>query len=600
MLTAIEPLVFHSALLYGAQKVEKNREELNRINGFPVPDRDTGNNLAYLMQQLRRQLPPSGDFSDLLIKLSEAALVSARGNSGAIFSQYFSGFREGAAELKASIPDALPLPDLAQMFRAGYLSAYRSIQQPREGTILSAMRSFGDAFHQLLAQGADLKNAAEAALSRLKATVQESINVLPQQRALHAPDAGAMAFLYFAEGFMNSLLGRADDQEDIERSVLYEPPAIDETEHQIDGETRFRYCTEALLRLHKDAPISQEMKASLTALGDSMVVSRVGTLARVHLHTNSPAQAVDLLETLGTLTEIKADDMLMQQALAQPHSGKTALVIDSIADVPEDMLGKDVYVLPLHLMAGGVSYQDKRTISPDRMRKLSGKLSSSQLNLEEIRIFLDPIVKSYDEVLILTVSSKMSGLHARYSEYLKLHPDTKLHLVDSLVNSGAEGLLALHAAQRLKDGASAKEVAAETESLRERTKILVSLPNLKAMVASGRLNKRIGWVLIKTGFLPLVTIDPHGEGTITGLSFSRKRSDRLLLEKLRPGNIERYAVVHANDFPRAEKAARDISAKIGMEPAYICDISSVVTNFAGESSYAVAYIERILSGGKPA
>lgn len=150
---------------------------------------------------------------------------------------------------------------------------------------------------------------------------------------------------------------------------------------------------------------------------------------------------------------------------------------------------------------------------------------------------MDPIVKSYDEVLILTVSSKMSGLHARYSEYLKLHPDTKLHLVDSLVNSGAEGLLALHAAQRLKDGASAKEVAAETESLRERTKILVSLPNLKAMVASGRLNKRIGWVLIKTGFLPLVTIDPHGEGTITGLSFRANAVTGCCLRNSGPGTL---------------------------------------------------------------
>jgi fatty acid-binding protein DegV len=97
---------------------------------------------------------------------------------------------------------------------------------------------------------------------------------------------------------------------------------------------------------------------------------------------------------------------------------------------------------------------------------------------------------------------------------------------------------------------------------------------------------------MKIGFLPLVTINAHGEGTITGLSFSRKRSDRLLLNKLRPGTIDRYAVVHAGDEERAQGAADDIKARIGMEPDYICEISSVVTNFAGEGAYAVAYIEK--------
>ena len=87
MQTMIAPGAFHSALLRGAYTVERMREELNRINGFPVPDRDTGNNLAYLMQQLRRQLLPSESLAELLTKLSEASLFGARGNSGAIFSQ---------------------------------------------------------------------------------------------------------------------------------------------------------------------------------------------------------------------------------------------------------------------------------------------------------------------------------------------------------------------------------------------------------------------------------------------------------------------------------------------------------------------------------
>ena len=600
MQTIIQPLAFHSALLQGARKVETKRDELNRINGFPVPDRDTGNNLAYLMAQLRRQLPPAGTFEELLGRLSEASLMGARGNSGAIFSQYFSGFREAAAGLKESILDALPLHGLAEMFKSGYASAYRSIQQPKEGTILSAMRSFSEAFHTLLNQGGDLKLAAEAALSRLKDTVQESINILPQQRALHAPDAGAMAFLYFAEGFMHSLLGQEEREDEAGAEMFFELPAAVEDAHAELEDSRFRYCTEVLMSLREDAEITEGMKKKLTALGDSMVVSQAGRLARVHLHTNTPAQAVDLLETLGKLKEVKADDMRMQQALVRPHPGKTALVIDSIADVPEEMLGEDVYRLPLHMLAEGVSYQDKRSISFDRVKRMAGRLSSSQLNLEEIRQFLDPIIQQYEQVLIVTVSSKMSGIHDRCREYLGLYPKANIRLVDSRLNSGGEGLLALHAVKRLKEGAGLDELADELERLRARIKIFVGLPNLKAMVASGRLNKRVGGLLQLVGFLPLVTINHEGEGTVTGLSFSRSRSDRLLLHKLEKGKVKEYAVVHVNDKKRAEAVARSIEQKIGMAPSYICDISSVVANFSGETSYAVAFIEHDLKEGKSA
>jgi len=528
--------------------------------------------------------------------LSEASLFGARGNSGAIFSQYFAGFKEAAADVKDSAAAALPLQVLAKMFHSGYIFAYRSIQLPREGTILSAMRSFADGFHRLLGQGADLLQAAEGALKDLRHTVRQTAGILPQQRAMKAPDAGAMAFLYFAEGFLNALLGREEAESEADITMLAGLVAdMADDVHAVlatDENTGFRYCTEVLVKLAREDDINEGMKARLTVLGDSMVVSRSGFIARVHLHTDAPHKAVDLMEELGTLLEVKADDMHMQQALARKHPGKTALVIDSIADVPEDSLGRDVYCLPLHLLIDGVSYQDKRTISRERMKRSSGRMTSSQVNLEGIKQFLDPILASYDKALILTVSSKMSGLFARYSEYITANPTAAVYLVDSLVNSGAQGLLARHAADRLHAGEEPGAVAQALEALRKRAKILVSLPSLKAMVASGRLNGRIGGILMKIGFLPLVTINAHGEGAVTGLSFSRGRSDRILLNKLNPGNIERYAIVHAGDEKQALQVAGDTKARLGMNPDYICEISSVVTNFAGEGAYAVAYIEK--------
>lgn len=584
----IQPQAFHRALLSGALRLESKREELNRINGFPVPDQDTGNNLAYLMRHLRQQLPEGLGLQALLDKLSEAALIGARGSSGAIFSQYFQGFRE--AWRQGGDAAGLSLRRLAGMFANGYACAYRSLQQPREGTILSAMRRFMEGFRPQEEESEGLDALAERAMGGLMDAVRQSATILPEQRALGAPDAGAMAFFYFAEGFLNALLGKTGPED----QGFVPLPDLPEAElaHARTETPAHRFCTEALLELNQESAIGNELRQALVAFGDSLVVSTAGSLARVHLHTNQPARMVDLVETAGRLIEVKTDDMLMQHALAQPHPGQVALVTDSIADVPEALLGAHVYVLPLHMLADGVSYQDKRSISFERVKRLSGRLSSSQLNQSELQRFLDPIVRRYDQVLILTVSSRMSGLHARCQEYLEAQPDAAIRLVDSRLNSGAQGLLALHAARRLKEGAGLDELADELERLRGRTRIFVSLPNLKAMVNSGRLNRRIGGLLQAIGFLPLVTINREGVGAVTGLSFSRARSDRLLIKKLRKDQVESYAVVHANDAARAEAAAKRIQQKLGMAPAYICDISAIVANFSGEGSYAVALIEK--------
>lgn len=584
---AIDALSFHRALLQGARRVENKREELNSINAFPVPDRDTGNNLAYLMAQLRRQLPTPSSFTDLLTRLSEASLLGARGNSGAIFSQYFNGFC--LAGLPGQEMNHLPVAGLANLLHQGYTNAYRSIQQPREGTILTAMRSLAEGFQAVAGQLGDWGEVAEAALARLKATVLDSVNVLPQQRALRAPDAGAMGFLYFAEGFLRALLcGRSGEQEETEEVPYYLQPEAPVHEQQPD--LPYQFCAEVLMRLPEDGELDRAAQRRIAQMGDSMVLSQAGRLARVHLHTNAPAEVVDLLAATGTLLETKADDMHMQQSLTRRYPGQTALVVDSIADVPGESLGPHAYVLPMNLMAHGVSYQDKRTISARRVKELSGQLSSSQLNLQEVRQFMDSILRSYDRVLVLSVSARMSGLYDRYQEYMKDVPAGRMRLVDTRLNSAAEGLLALHAARRLREGADMDAVADELEACRARTHILVSLPGLDAMIASGRLNRRIGRVLRTIGYLPLVTINAKGEGTVTGLSFSRRRSERLLIKKVIAARPEEWALVFFGDQAPAQAMAAHLAKRLGKAPAYVSDISAVVANFSGEGAWAVAYV----------
>lgn len=588
MYYAIDPVTFHRALLQGARCVENRREELNRINAFPVPDRDTGNNLAFLMAQLRRQLPTPNAFPDLLMRLSEASLLGARGNSGVIFSQYFNGFR--LAGLSGIDLNNLPFAALADLLEQGYTCAYHAIQQPKDGTILTAMRSLAEDFRAVSGQLVNWAEVAEGVLTRLRATVLNTVNVLPQQRAQGSPDAGAMGFLFFAEGFLRALLcGRVEDEAAEDTRVLPELP-VGVPYHPSQEDVPYQYCTEVVVRLY-DNLSTEIIRQQVSRMGDSLVLSQVGQLVRVHLHTNDPTGLVELLAACGTLMETKADDMRTQQRLASRHEGRTALVVDSIADVPTDKLGPHAYVLPMNLIADGVSYQDGRTISVRMVAALSGRLSSSQLNPEEVRQFLDPILHSYDHVLILSVSARMSGLYDRYQSYLHGVAPGRACLVDTRLNSAAEGLLALYAAERLREGIDMDSVADEVVARRGRTRILVSLPNLDAMVASGRLNRRVGRMLRAIGYLPLVTINAKGEGAVTGFSFSRGHSNRLLMNRVVAARPEQWALVYFGNPAQAHAIADDMTQRLGSAPAYVSNISAVVANFSGEGAWAIAYVE---------
>ena len=579
----IHPSKVYSALISGARRIESNQYQLNLANGFPVPDQDTGSNLAYLFAAIRRQLPTKDNIKDLLASLSDIALRRARGNSGAIFSQFFNGCYQASKPLG----DVLVYEDLAGMFEEGYFHALRGVKVPCEGTILTAMNSFRNSFAAAI-QGMVTEPFTPALVS-LRKTVEETKDLLPQQKAIQQPDAGALAFLYFVEGMVDSIVKGADVKEEVVMEGFYEEiPHLLLDKEVIEN----RYCTEVLLEKKTSETLQEAVHALLENRGDSQVVSETDQLLRVHVHSNEPALVVDELAEFGEILEVKADDMRYQQLLSQEYPGKTALIIDSIADIPMELLGEHVYRLPMNLLEDGVSFQDKRTMSHARLLRNASKITSSQLNLAEVSEFLDPISKSYDELLIITVSSKMSGLYDRYLEYKKAHPDKNIALVDSRLNSGAQGLLSLKAIEMLHSGKSLDEITDALENLRERTKIFVCVPNLKGMVTSGRLNKRIGKLLQTLRFLPLITINPEGEGTITGLTFSQSANEELLLKKLKVTEIEEYVLVYSGDSTRVNRVVKKITDIIGKEPRYITDISSIVSLFSGEGSYAIGYLEK--------
>lgn len=578
----------YHALLHGAAKTREKREELNRINVFPVVDNDTGSNLAHTMQSVLTHSKVRENVRETLREIARSALLGARGNSGAIFSQYFQGLYHRSHE-----KGEVTLSELATYFREAYEKAYRALETPVEGTVITLMRAWYLSWQEGLEARRTPQDVLESALARIRGALEETRNSMKVLKAAGVVDAGALGYYHFMEGFVQVLLGRhAFVPQEAEPVPL---PAFGEDVHVfVEGEPiPFRYCAEVLL----EAPSLDEgaLRESLKPLGDCLLVSTADNLARVHLHTDAPWEVVRRAAAHGLVLEQKADDMVQQNRLAGPPTDTVAVVTDSIADLPPAYIHQQaIYQIPINVLVDGVNYLDKLTIDGAYLAQRLGKASSSQLNTEQVKAFLQPILRHHREVLVLTVSSHMSGTHARFKEALaELDPDgTRTALVDTRTNSGAQGLLVREAVARLQAGQGLRQAADAVEAMKGRAKILVSVLDIEPMARSGRVSERIGDLLIRLRFKPMVTIDREGKGTIRGVAFSAERNRKILLKALRRKAIEEYVLVHAGDPDRAESFRQDLVRMTGKQPLYVTEISAVVTLFAGRGSVAVAFLEK--------
>ncbi len=587
MTETISSDLLYKAILFGADRTRARREELNRINVFPVIDNDTGNNLAHTMHYILTHARPHENVRDTLHDIARSALVGARGNSGAIFSQYFDGLYQQSAERQG-----VSLQEMAAYFQEAYHKAYRAIEQPVEGTVITLMRAWAVSFRESLEQRKSPRELFENALTRIRQSLEETKTTLQALKDLGIVDAGALGFYHFMDGFVHVLLGGSYAVSESAQDL----PAIPADVHtyELDANIRYRYCTEVLLE--SDALDEKAIRNELHDLGDSLLLAATDNLARIHLHTSRPWEMVRRVAARGRILEQKADDMVYQNLLAGPPEAGTAVVTDSIADIPAAYLHEHrIFQIPLNVIVDGVSFLDKITIDGAFLSEHMEEASSAQLNTEQINTFLQPILDHYESVLILTVSSHMSGTHARFREVLgELDPASrKTALVDTRSNSGAQGLLVREAARMAADGVPLGEIASRMEAMRSRAKILVSVLDLGPMVRSGRISERVGKLLIKLGFRPIVTISPEGKGTIKGVAFSVEKNRKLLLRSLKGKTIEDYVIVHASDPDRAESFREALVRLTGREPAYITDISAIVTLFAGHGAVAAAYLEAL-------
>jgi DAK2 domain fusion protein YloV len=311
-------------MLQGAvASLEQNKEQVNALNVFPVPDGDTGTNMYLtLSAAVREALQGSEDLAQVAAAASTGSLMGARGNSGVILSQLFRGLSQGLAGHSAAGPR-----EVAQALVEASRTAYRAVMKPVEGTILTVARVSAQEAQKAARAGGDVEAVLQAAVNGAKEALARTPSLLSVLRDAGVVDAGGQGLVFILEGALAALQGKEYQQEASFPQPVKEIPAQDEVG---PGQLAYGYCTEALLRGAALDPDS--IRQTLSVYGDSLLVVGDAGLAKVHIHTNQPGRVLEELLQLGTLHDIKIDNMLDQH--------RTTLVAETPSQPkPEKALG---------------------------------------------------------------------------------------------------------------------------------------------------------------------------------------------------------------------------------------------------------------------
>ncbi|MEA1961072.1 MAG: DAK2 domain-containing protein [Bacillota bacterium] len=286
----------------GCIRLEHNRDQVDMLNVFPVPDGDTGTNMYLTLLSAVKEGEKSSqqNIGKAAKAISMGSLMGARGNSGVILSQILRGVAkvmEGKEEANAQ--------DIAHALKAGSDTAYKAVMKPVEGTILTIIREVSRVCEEEAKKENDILATLLAGIEEGHKTLAKTPSMLPVLKEAGVVDAGGQGFLYFLEGLVDGLASEKDIALDVYREK------ISTTRKEVlkeDIQLEFQYCTELLIKGENLEP--EDIKDHLRPLGDSMMVVGGDELVKVHIHSNHPGKVLETGLQFGQLSDIKINNML--------------------------------------------------------------------------------------------------------------------------------------------------------------------------------------------------------------------------------------------------------------------------------------------------
>ncbi|MCM1055523.1 MAG: DAK2 domain-containing protein [Bacteroides sp.] len=306
---SISGKTLRDAIISGANNIVNNKNTVDELNVFPVPDGDTGTNMSMTIKNALPELTMMSDgvtAGEVAAAAASAMLRGARGNSGVILSLLFRGFSKG---LKGKTEaDA---QDISRSLSLGVEAAYKSVMKPTEGTILTVARESAEAASKKAAESGDLAELFETIVSAAREALDKTPELLPVLKKAGVVDAGGMGFLVIMQGMKSVIDGGAIIGSD-EAGYTVREPVITNAAGSVEADIEFTYCTEFLVRKKPDCKDAKLLRAYLETIGDCVVVVDDDDIIKVHVHTEHPGKALEQGLLFGMLVNLKIENMKEQ------------------------------------------------------------------------------------------------------------------------------------------------------------------------------------------------------------------------------------------------------------------------------------------------
>jgi DegV family protein with EDD domain len=581
------------SLFAAADWVAAGREEINRINVFPVPDGDTGTNFSLTLRAVADALRVLGDapLPETARTAARAAVLGARGNSGMMLAHFLMGFAEALGERRHA-----STRDVAAGLRRGAERLYDALDDPREGTILTVAREAAAAAERAARECDDVGTFMNRLLAEAESALARTPDLMAALKEAGVVDAGGKGFVRMLEGVVRFIEGDP---------ILPATPAatgefaVPAAHVEVAAERDFQYCTEVLVR-GEQLPAANEVRAAMHGFGGSVVVAVLGDILKVHVHTDAPEAVFSYAARWGRVETTKADDMRAQhRRLAHPERRPVGIVADSSADLADAILDRHhITIVPLQVVFGDRTFRDRVELKPEEFyRRLQASrelpTTSQPAPAEFVRVLRDARQEA-EEVVVVLLAAMLSGTFQSGQAAVRAAGLTGVHVVDSRTASLGLGMLALRGAELAESGWRGEAIARELSRVRGQSGMFLTVDRYDNLLRSGRVTRGKAWLAGMLDVKPILSLDDAGRvvpvDRVRGRDNVVPRVLSLLERRLSPRpKVVRFGVAHADAPEVAERVRTALVAAYRPRDCFVSLATGVLGTHVGPGAWGVFY-----------
>ena len=561
-------------LVAGVERISAWEELLDIINVYPIADGDTGRNLKISLSPLMQN---DNDLDTTLRSL----MLSARGNSGNIAARFFTGF------LKAG-----NLNDLTEAAKHGRDSAWKAVNDPKEGTMLTVFDALAEVLEK---ETGDMNsNLARAVIDHLEKAVHSTSEILPRLREANVVDAGALGMFIFFEGFFNTMAG--DNAEyrsimEIFKDKLKISSSFSEQQEEL-------YCVDTVLRINGD---TADAVKKLSETDSSIVMIKDNDLLKMHFHTDDKDGARRKLESFGRVVKWEDDNLTVQVQEFKKAGLRQAIHI--MTDAAGSVTGVDAHNLGLTLLDSYILSGDRCVpethMTPEILYESMEKgikTSTSQASEFERHQHYQSVLSRHGRVLYLCVGSVYTGnydIAVKWKE--RNDPENRFTIIDTGTASGRLGTIAIAAARRSLVSHDPADVIAFAEKAIDQCDEYIFLEKLHYLASGGRMSKTGAFFGDMLNVRPIIS--PLKDGAAKA-GIARNRNDQLkflrrkMTEKLNKDSKALIMIEYSNNRTWITDVIKDeIERLYPLSEIIIQPLSLTTGVHTGPGTWAVAFLD---------